>query len=404
MFLKSITINNYKSIQKATVGFEHGLNIIIGKNGAGKSNLLQFINQNVSYYTIAGRLNRNINLEYEFAICYEDEELITELIIYLKRDRIVLNGEIELSNEVRVSKSINGNFQFKDKAIKIIKKEKDRTTTIELYEFLKEIDFVTDLNKTVVSFTLPNNSAWLDKPNKYEIDIELFPDSEDYYNEVAIFFELGRMINIGFSTQEDLKFENLQSDNVRKIFLKIFNDFNEDYQLNHNLSKFSPIQEIRINPNINIYNVDNKILVENLLIDFKVNDKWIPWSYLSDGSKRLFYLITQCLSLKDGLLLIEEPELGIHPHQLFHLMNFLKEQSEEKQIIISTHSPMVLDILRPDELNRITIAKIEHNGSQFYKLTDRQIALAKEYMQDVADLSDYWVHSDLENNYAETND
>ena len=143
--------------------------------------------------------------------------------------------------------------------------------------------------------------------------------------------------------------------------------------------------------------IKNKILVDNLLIDFKVNDAWIPWSYLSDGTKRLFYLITQCLSLKEGLLLIEEPELGIHPHQLYSLMDFIKEQSRDKQIIISTHAPIVLEVLPPDELNRITVAKLSKEGTQFYKLDDEQIETAQKYMKEVGHLSYYWSHSDLGN-------
>ncbi len=83
MFLKSISINNFKSIQKATVGFENGLNIIIGKNGAGKSNLLQFIRQYISYDSIFGRqfAQRTTYLEYEFIISYEDDNTLNELNI-----------------------------------------------------------------------------------------------------------------------------------------------------------------------------------------------------------------------------------------------------------------------------------------------------------------------------------
>ena len=128
----------------------------------------------------------------------------------------------------------------------------------------------------------------------------------------------------------------------------------------------------------------------------RINNSWMPWSYLSDGTKRLFYLITESLSTEEGLLLIEEPELGIHPHQLFTLMQFIKDQSLYKQIIISTHSPIVLDILSPDELNKINIAKLTDTGSKFLKLSELQISKAKVYMTDLGDLSHYWLHSDLE--------
>ncbi|MBC7554947.1 MAG: ATP-binding protein [Taibaiella sp.] len=122
----------------------------------------------------------------------------------------------------------------------------------------------------------------------------------------------------------------------------------------------------------------------------------MPWSYLSDGTKRLFYIITECVSVKNGIVLMEEPKLRVHPHQLFSLMNFIKEQAREKQIIVTTHSPIVLDILSPDELNKITIVSLAGNKSVFNKLSSEQMDTAKQYMEEKADLSYYWLHSDLE--------
>jgi predicted ATPase len=78
-------------------------------------------------------------------------------------------------------------------------------------------------------------------------------------------------------------------------------------------------------------------------------------------------------------------------------MEFIKEQSQDKQIIISTHSPIVLDVLSPDELNRINIVKLTNEGTQCYKLNEEQVATAQRYMSEVGDLSYYWLHSDLEN-------
>ncbi len=395
MFLKNISINNFKSIQKATVGFERGLNIVIGKNGAGKSNLLEFIRQNVSYYEVRG-LSKPVNgtnAEYQFTIDYEQDNSTEELTIYLKRDRNFSEREMEYSNKIILSRISNGETKFNETAI-INYGDNPIGRSEGLNTILREMDVLRRFNITFVFFKIPENN-WLEKPERYEINRELFPFS-DSTHAMSIFSYFSNCIVNEFDLQGLLQFDDIELETIRGLFSKAFVDFNEKYKINYTLSKFSPIQEIRINHNVNIYKVDNKILVQNLLFDFKINDTWMPWGYLSDGSKRLFYLITQCLSLKDGLLLIEEPELGIHPHQLFSLMQFLKEQSAEKQIIISTHSPIVLDVLKPGELDRITIAKIEHNGSQFYKLTDEQKALAKKYMTDVAELSYYWLHSDLE--------
>jgi len=96
------------------------------------------------------------------------------------------------------------------------------------------------------------------------------------------------------------------------------------------------------------------------------------------------------------IILLEEPELGIHPHQLHQLMQFIKEQSREKQIILTTHSPQVLDVLEPDELDRVIICHYDSKkGTQLRHLTEKEINKAKKYMKDDF-LSDYWRFSNLE--------
>jgi predicted ATPase len=150
------------------------------------------------------------------------------------------------------------------------------------------------------------------------------------------------------------------------------------------------------------------------MLEFDINGNMLPFESLSDGTKRMFYIITET-GVPDTsyfgsgfyssgpdigrILLIEEPELGIHPHQLQLLMDFLKEQSQHKQIIITTHSPQVLDILKNDELNRIIIASHSpEKGTQLRQLTEKEETKAKTYMSETGFLSDYWKYSDLDSN------
>jgi predicted ATP-dependent endonuclease of OLD family len=97
------------------------------------------------------------------------------------------------------------------------------------------------------------------------------------------------------------------------------------------------------------------------------------------------------------IILIEEPELGIHPHQFDKLLNILREESETKQIIITSHSPQVLNKLDSSELDRIIIAYTTNDkkGTQLRHLNRDELIKAKQYIEDDF-LSDYWLHSDLE--------
>jgi len=54
------------------------------------------------------------------------------------------------------------------------------------------------------------------------------------------------------------------------------------------------------------------------------------------------------------LILIEEPENGLHPSRIGDVMQVLREVSNRSQIIIATHSPLVINELQPDEVTLIT--------------------------------------------------
>jgi predicted ATP-dependent endonuclease of OLD family len=57
----------------------------------------------------------------------------------------------------------------------------------------------------------------------------------------------------------------------------------------------------------------------------------------------------------NSIILVEEPELGIHPHQFHLVMEFLKEVSTRNQVIITTHSPRDLDLVSKSELVTINM-------------------------------------------------
>ena len=78
-------------------------------------------------------------------------------------------------------------------------------------------------------------------------------------------------------------------------------------------------------------------------------------------------------------------------------MDFLKEQSKTKQIIITTHSPEVLSILGNDELDRIIVTRYDaEKGTQMHHLSPKQIRKGQIYIEEVGNLSSFWVHSNLE--------
>jgi len=394
--LKELYIENYKSLKNVTVQFKDGLNIIIGKNGSGKSNLLEFINTDANLKPFfVYENNFKFASDYMYIFSYRQEQKKIEVTFEVKSEYTTENDKPKHIQHVHISwKNENDSDPFLATEYTF----PDQLSWINLNKILDDLFQIRDFKVNLIEFNIPSSLFWLDRPASFSVNKNnhLYYFLERALDGFSLTFLFGYFFEQKlYEEKNSIKLEN-EINNIKSIFIESFNIFKNEHNIDGALKLFSPIEEIRIGTNINIYKVDGKILIDNLTLEFKVNDSWIPWNYLSDGTKRLFYLITEMSCQKHGLILIEEPELGIHPHQLYKLMQFIKEQSEEKQIIISTHSPVVLDALDPDELDRITIAKIEDGGSKFYKLTDEQKSKGSEYMKEVGELSYYWLHSDLE--------
>lgn len=73
-------------------------------------------------------------------------------------------------------------------------------------------------------------------------------------------------------------------------------------------------------------------------------DRNVPARRLSDGTLRYLALLTVLLTPDSArLVIIEEPELGLHPDVLPVIRDLLIEASQHTQIIITTHSTQLVD-------------------------------------------------------------
>ena len=74
---------------------------------------------------------------------------------------------------------------------------------------------------------------------------------------------------------------------------------------------------------------------------------------LSDGTLRFMCLATLLLqpaALQPRLILIDEPELGLHPFGLTLLAEMLQSVSESRQVIVSTQSADLISEFRPEDV------------------------------------------------------
>jgi predicted ATPase len=92
-------------------------------------------------------------------------------------------------------------------------------------------------------------------------------------------------------------------------------------------------------------------LVAQFLHTSSPRKKWFAADQESDGTLRVAGIISALLQEPPlSVIGIEEPELTVHPGALPLLVDFLRQASEQSQVIITTHSPNLLDLLKEDEV------------------------------------------------------
>ena len=76
--------------------------------------------------------------------------------------------------------------------------------------------------------------------------------------------------------------------------------------------------------------------------------------FMSEGM--LYYLAYAALPHLEptAVILVEEPENGLHPARVQGVMKILRAISETTQVIVATHSPLVVNELNPDEVTVVT--------------------------------------------------
>lgn len=94
---------------------------------------------------------------------------------------------------------------------------------------------------------------------------------------------------------------------------------------------------------------------------------------LSDGTLRFMGLATLFLQPPDKqppIILIDEPELGLHPYALFLLAEMVKSASHEKQVIMTSQSPFLISYFEPED---ILVVDIREGYSTVHRLDRKDI-------------------------------
>ena len=123
----------------------------------------------------------------------------------------------------------------------------------------------------------------------------------------------------------------------------------------------------------------------------KGTDAYFDASSLSDGTLRFIALATllqQPKELRPSVILLDEPELGMHPLGITLLAAMVNSASVDTQVILATQSPMLLDYFKPEE---VVVADRVDGGTQFTRFTSEELAVwLKRYS-----IGELWEMNDL---------
>lgn len=115
-----------------------------------------------------------------------------------------------------------------------------------------------------------------------------------------------------------------------------------------------------------------------------------PWYVedVSDGTIMALGLFIALLEPDHRTILIEEPENCLHPWILMRFLEHCREISDVKQVLITTHSPLVVGGARPEELFLIERA---HGETTIVPAQEREPHLDAIVRRQALDLGEYWL-------------
>lgn len=353
--LDSISINGYKSIKNLDNFKLTNLNILLGANGAGKSNFISV------FKFLANMYERNL------------------------QDYVQTNGgpDVLLHYGRKNTKVIHMEFYFAQNGYEFSLKPTLDNRLIFASEMLWFTDYYTGhdghprypSSTTIQSggneASLKNSShkfAQYIKPAIASWRVYHFHDTSDTATVKQI-----------HSATDNLKLKT-DAANLAAFLMRLKRVYPENYQ--------KIVSTIRL---VAPFFADfvHREDADNVQLEwFEQGNPDTPFKahVLSDGTLRFICLATLLLQpfrLMSDTVLIDEPELGLHPYALAILADLIKRASEQKQLIISTQS---VELIEHFSANGIIVVDRVNDASTFKRLNEENL---KDWLEDYS-LGELW--------------
>ena len=339
--IKSVKLDNFLSFGSNQSEIElRPLNIIIGTNGCGKSNFLEAFDL---LRNAAGDIKKPIRegggvMEWLYKRTQKKEVPIAsiEMLINVRDDtpRYHISftssaSRFEITSEWL--KNVNGEVVYENKQF-------------------KDVSALSLADKTIFEYCYGDDISYLVK------EIKLYRD-----------WTFGRDALCRKPQLADEPCEHLEADcsNLALVLNQMNHDIPSKKRLLKELQNFYPdVEDYFVNT------IGNYV---QIYFQERGLDKPIPASRLSDGTLRYLCLLAiLCNPTLPPLICIEEPELGLHPDVIPGLAKLMTEVSEKCQLIITTHSDILVDSFT-DNPEAILVAEKTEVGTQINRLQKEQL-------------------------------
>lgn len=147
----------------------------------------------------------------------------------------------------------------------------------------------------------------------------------------------------------------------------------------------------KFNPRIKDYSIRVLGGTVQLFIREEGLDKPISAMRLSDGTLRYLCLLAiLCHPEPPPLICIEEPETGLHPDILPTIAELMKEAAQRTQLIVTTHSDILVSAFS-DMPEAVLVCEKDEDGTHFKRLEKDELKLwLEEY-----ELGDLWLKGEI---------
>jgi predicted ATP-dependent endonuclease of OLD family len=386
MKLVSISIKNIKSFRETTnISFDNRFNVLIGSNGSGKSNLLDIITISIrkflllSYEISSTRSTRGWLSIHRSSGLKEIDKMLENFIGDTTESYIKIKIKVDKKdiNNIQILKKYSKDFK------KILKSNYDNTKSFhydEIVETLDRLDYLTakimQLNQEL-NFSITNNE--LEKVDSYKLEYDyltylnslelcliLAKDIGDiglspiylYFSPYRAESNLNEQVNLAASNFYELLANYLESSSktsgsIIKLASLYFARKKRIYEHKASIGKEDELtwnndrqvkkitkilEKIGFSWDLRLRNADKNIYE---IILTKQNEEF-SLAQISSGEKEIinFLLGIFALNIEGGLLIIDEPELHLHPKWQSLFLDILIELAEvtNNQFILSTHS------------------------------------------------------------------